>query len=218
MSQVAAFFDMDLTLIRVNSARLWVQYLWREGRLAKRDLVRSAMGLVGYKLAVVDMERLARDAVARLAGELESQMHEQVSPWYESIIRPTICEMMRATLEHHREQGHHAVLLTASSTYIAAPLARDLAFEHVIASRFEVADGRFTGNVVDPLCYGAGKVLHAEAWAREHDVDLEACWFYTDSYTDLPMIRRVGHPVVVNPDPRLLRWARQNSVKILQAS
>lgn len=215
MSDTAAFFDMDRTLIEVNSARLWVEFLWREGELRKRDLLRSAAGLVGYKLAVVDMEKLAREAVFRLSGQLETEMRARIAAWYESEIRPTISDRMRAVVEEHRTDGHRTVLLTASSPYVAEPLAEELGLDDVISSRFEVCDGRFTGKLVDPLCYGLGKVKLSEGWASERGVALEKSWFYTDSYTDLPMIERVGHPVVVNPDPRLLRWARKNGVRML---
>jgi len=74
--------------------------------------------------------------------------------------------------------------------------------------------GAFTGEL-DCLCYGSGKVVLSEAWAEEHEVDLSVSWFYSDSYTDLPMLERVGHPVVVHPDPRLSRWARQRDVEVL---
>jgi HAD superfamily hydrolase (TIGR01490 family) len=215
--EVAAFFDMDKTLIAVNSAKLWVQYMWREGDLRKRDLLRSVAGLVGYRLAMVDMQKLARDAVARLEGEPEDAMRERIEEWYATEIRPTIRDRMRQVVEDHRHQGHRLVLLTASSPYVAEPLARDLDLEHVISSRFEVSDGRFTGRLVEPLCYGDGKVHLSERWAREHAVNLDTSWFYTDSFTDVPMLERVGNPVVVDPDPRLQRWARRGGVDNLGA-
>ncbi len=80
----------------------------------------------------------------------------------------------------------------------------------MLATRLEEEAGRFTGRVVDPICYGAGKVALAETWANEHDVDLGESAFYTDSISDLPMLERVKEPVVINPDPRLrlLAWRR----------
>jgi phosphoserine phosphatase len=72
-----------------------------------------------------------------------------------------------------------------------------------------VADGRFTGRVLEPVCYGLGKVHWAERLAERAAIDLDGSYFYTDSYSDLPMLQRVGHRVVVNPDPRLRRFARK---------
>lgn len=205
---------MDKTLLSVNSARLWVEHMWQEGELSKRDLVRSAVGLLKYRLALIDMEKVALDGARRLAGTPEEVLGARIRAWYEAEIRPTIRPSMREVVERHREAGDELVLLTASSPYVALPLAEDLEMPHTLSTRFGVVDGRFTGEL-ECLCYGAGKVELSEVWAEENDVDLSASWFYSDSYTDLPMLERVGHPVVVHPDPRLGRWARQHSVEVV---
>lgn len=211
----AAFFDMDKTLLTVNSARLWVEHMWRSGELRKRDLLRSAASLVGYRFAMVDMHKIARDGAQRLAGTPEEELSLRIRAWYQAEIRSTIRDSMRAIVEDHRGSGDLLVLLTASSPYVAQPLAEDLDLPHSITTQFEVVDGHFTGQL-HALCYGPGKVEMSEAWARDHDVDLDVSWFYSDSYTDVPMLERVGHPVVVHPDPRLSRWAKRNGVEVLQ--
>jgi phosphoserine phosphatase len=78
-----------------------------------------------------------------------------------------------------------------------------------VCTYLEAEDGRLTGRIVPPVCYGPGKVVWAERFAAEHRVDLSASYFYTDSITDLPLLEQVGHPVAVNPDPRLRRLARR---------
>ena len=198
----------------MNSARLWVEHMWREGELRKRDLLRSAVGLVQYRFALVDMEKIARDGAQRLAGTPEELLRARVKAWYEAQIRTTIRPSMREAVQRHRAAGDVVVLLTASSPYVAVPLCEDLEIEHQISTRFEVVDGHFTGEL-EALCYGAGKVHLSEAWAAEAAVDLDGSWFYSDSYTDLPMLERVGNPVVVHPDPRLARWARQHQVEVV---
>jgi len=84
--------------------------------------------------------------------------------------------------------------------------------------QYEVNDGRLTGEVIKPLCYGEGKVHYAEVLAAADGIDLDGSWFYTDSFTDLPMLERVGNPRIVNPDPRLRRLARQRDWPILDWS
>lgn len=210
----AAFFDMDKTVITVNSARLWAEHLYRRGELSKRELLWSATSLLAYHFAVVDMEKVARQGLRRLRGTREDDFAADVRRWYEARIRATIRPTMREAIEQHRADGDEVVLLTASSPYAAQPLAEDLGIEHVLATRFEVRDGIFTGEL-QTLCYGAGKVTVSQAWAQEHEVDLTHCWFYSDSYTDLPMLEHVGHPVVVAPDHRLRRWAEARGVTIL---
>ena len=95
------------------------------------------------------------------------------------------------------------VLLTSSSMYESEAATEHFDLEHFLCTRYEVHDGVFTGDVVRPICYGKGKVIHAQYFAARHDLDLGQSFFYTDSFSDLPMLRRVGHPRVVNPDLRL---------------
>jgi phosphoserine phosphatase len=121
-------------------------------------------------------------------------------------------------LDAHRRACEPVVLLTSSSRY-ASELAREqFGLDDVLFQVYETAGGKFTGEPGRPLCYGPGKVEKAEAWAREHRVDLGASAFYTDSYTDLPMLERVGRPRAVAPDLRLRREARRRGWPILDWS
>ena len=101
------------------------------------------------------------------------------------------------------------MLLTSATPYVAEPLAAELAIPHVLCTRLAVENGRFSGSLLPPTCYGVGKVHHAERFAEAHGIDLAQSSFYTDSYSDLPMLQRVGRPVAVNPDRRLSRYARR---------
>ncbi len=100
--------------------------------------------------------------------------------------------------------------MTGASPYVARPLARTLGIDHVVASELEVDPaGRFTGRLVDPLCYGHGKIVRASQLADALGFALRDATFYSDSYTDLPLLEHVAEPVVVNPDPRRAREARR---------
>lgn len=214
MSDVVAFFDMDHTVIDCNSASRYARYLHKRGELQWWQLVRTAAWVVQYKLAIINAEAVTRKALNDLRGESEADMIAFCEAWFEDDIRQFITDASRAAITHHQEQGHRVVLLTAATPYVARPLSRELELDDFIATRLEVKDGHFTGDPVEPLCYGPGKIHWAEAWAEEHGADLERCYFYTDSFTDLPMLERVGHRVVVNPDPRLKRYARRNGLRI----
>ncbi len=211
-----AFFDMDETLIAVNSATLWVRYQWRKGEISTTDVVRSFGYLLGYKLAIVDVERLATEAVSRLNGRAEEDLREETLRWYAQEVQHTIIEEIRGVIARHRAQNHRCVLLTASSTYIAEALSADLELDGAISTRFAVENGVFTGALDGGVCWGQSKASRGRDWAYEHGISLEDCWFYTDSYTDLPMLEAVGNPVVVNPDPRLARWASQRKIGVLR--
>ncbi len=204
-----AFFDMDRTLLTVNSGTLWVRFLRRRSEIGRWRYLRALGWAVQYKLSVLDMETLAERLAADLEGDAEEDMVAKCVYWYRTEIRGTIAPRARAAVAEHRARGDRVLLLTSATPYIAEPLAETVGLDGVICSRLEVVDGRFTGRMVRPICYGAGKVAHAEAWAEQEGVDLAHSTFYSDSYTDLPMLERVGHPVAVNPDPRLARLARR---------
>jgi HAD superfamily hydrolase (TIGR01490 family) len=123
---------------------------------------------------------------------------------------------MAALVAAHREAGHLTVLLTSATRYLAEPLGADLGIDHFLVTELVVRDGRFTGQVIEPVCYGRGKVYWAERFAAEHGVDLTRSYFYTDSITDLPVLDRVGHPRVVHPDPRLRRLAQRRGWQVLR--
>lgn len=213
--EAAAFFDLDRTVIAVNSARLWLRQMWRDGELGTTDLIRSMGYLVGYKLALVDVEGLTRRAVERLEGLDEETMRRRVHRWYEREVRRHIVPQMVEMIEDHRRRGHPIVLLTTSSPYVSECVASELDLDDILCTRFEVGeDGQFTGRLDGPVCYGKGKVHRSERWAREHGVCLGRSYFYSDSYTDRPMLERVAHGVAVNPDPRLALWARRRGVPV----
>lgn len=208
-SRVAAFFDLDLTLITVNSGKLWVERERRMGRVSTPTMVRATIYFLLYRLGVLDMEKAMGIALSHYRGVPEEHVRDWTREWYHKEVAQHVAPGARPVIESHREQGHLLVLLTLSSPYEAKEAAAQLGLDHFLSTRYELVDGRFTGRCVEPICYGPGKVHAAEGFAAEHDVDLSRSHFYTDSISDLAMLERVGHPVAVNPDPRLRREARR---------
>lgn len=214
-ARVAAFFDLDLTLLRCNSGSRWLSFLRERGEVGAWMMLRSILWLTQYKLAILDMERLATHLIADLRGDSEPEMREKAEIFWEREVRPAISELARQALAEHREQAHVVVLLSSTTQFIAEPVAAHLGIEHILCTRLHVEGGRFLGTCERPTCYGAGKVFHAQRFAAEHDIDLQQSYFYTDSYSDLPMLQKVGGPRVVNPDRRLRRHAQRTGWPIL---
>jgi HAD superfamily hydrolase (TIGR01490 family) len=206
---IAAFFDMDKTLLRVNSGREWVTYLRGRGEISRLTTLRALAWLTQYKLSILDMETVSKRVVGEMAGQSEAELREKSREFYVARVRSHIADDGRRAIEHHRRLGHEIVLLTSSTPYVADPLAADLGIAHVLCTRLRVKDGRFDGTIIEPACYGAGKVVLAERFCAEHGLDLEGSFFYTDSFSDLPMLERVGGARVVNPDARLRLFARK---------
>jgi HAD superfamily hydrolase (TIGR01490 family) len=215
--RVAAFFDIDGTLLSVNTAPLYARYLRQHGRARRRDLVRTALYLLQYRLNLLDIDRAIERASRFIAGQREDEVAAFCEQWYREMVRAYLVPEMLRVLEEHRRAGHALALLSSSTNYLAQPLARELDVEHMLVTRLEVVDGCFTGRPITPVCYGPGKVHWATEFARRHEIDLARSFFYTDSVTDVPVLELVGNPRVVNPDRLLRRLARKRGWEIVPA-
>ncbi len=211
----AALFDMDRTLVRKETASLYVRYQRSIGEARRRDAVRVLYWVAQYTLGIIDAPEVAARAALSLRGTPELVMAARCDDWFRRYVEPHVCDLGRRAVEHHRSRGDVLAIVTGASPYAAHPLARRLGIPHVLASELEVdAEGRFTGRFVEPLCYGAGKIERARRLAEELGFDLAASTFYSDSYTDLPLLEHVREPVVVNPDLRLARVAKRRGWRI----
>lgn len=207
-ANVAAFFDVDHTLLAVNSAWLWVRHQRRVGKMPVARMLRSIAWIARYRLALLDLEAVTALAARDEAGTKVTALEAEVRAWFQAEIVRWICPEGQARVARHLHDGHVVALLSSGTRFTVAPLAERLGVEHVICTRLEERDGALTGRHVPPACAGPGKVVHAERFAAAHAIDLSRSYFYTDSYSDLPMLERVGRPHVVSPDPRLGRHAR----------
>ncbi len=209
-SRAAAFFDIDGTILSINSAASFARYMWEIGVARPRDLAFAAWFLALYRLGVLRPGDVLDRSTAGLVGKPERWLIEHATHWYERDVRSKIRGGVAAHLEAHRSAGHVPVLLSSSTCYLGNPLGDELGVAHRLVNRLVVDEqGQFTGAFAQPLCYGPGKLSHARRFADDHRVDLAASYFYTDSVTDLSVLEQIGHPRVVDPDPRLAREARR---------
>jgi HAD superfamily hydrolase (TIGR01490 family) len=211
----AAFFDLDGTLVGINTGALWMREERRAGRLSAAQVALGALYMAAYKFRAVDMERAMVRALVTIRGEREEIVRQRTHDWWRAKVVPWIAPGAAPAVEAHRAKGRLLVLLTSSSPYASEMAVRHFGLDAFLCTSFEVRDGRFTGDVVRPVCYGEGKIAHAERFAAERDVSLDESFFYTDSITDLPMLARVGNPRAVNPDLRLRRAARHRGWPVL---
>jgi len=206
----AAFFDLDRTLIAFNSGMRYARWEHRNKRLSTLQLAQSGVWMALYHLSLIDMTKAFERAVAFYRGQSAAVIDERTRAWFASEIEAHILPAARAAIAEHRAAGRPIVLLSSTSSWMATVVSERWGFDAWLANVFpHDARGLLTGEVVKPLCYGPGKVEHARRWAEAHRVDLRESWFYSDSHSDVPMLAAVGHPVVVNPDPRLRGVARR---------
>ena len=211
-----AFFDLDRTLIAKNSASLWVRSELRNGQISTWEAMRAGAWLLRYRMGFADMEDAVRRAISSLEGKEEGPIKARTYAFYDQEVHSLYRPGAHAVLRQHRRAGDELVLLTSSSSYMSEKVSQALDLDGYLCTSFEVsATGHYTGKPVEPLCYGEGKVKHAIAYAQKRGVSLDDCSFYTDSTADLAMLKAVGQPVVVNPDPRLMREAKAQGWEIV---
>ena len=211
----AALFDMDRTLLRVETISLYVKHQRKLGEATWVDAVKAAYWLLEYTFGILDAPRVAEKVLVALAGMPETVLAARCDDWFTHDVEKHITDEGRLAVRRHKEAGDICAIVTAASPYAARPLARILGIDHVVSTVFEVDEkGLFTGRVEAPLCLGEGKVTRAGALGARLGFALEEAIFYTDSVQDLPLVERVGEPVCVNPDVRLGRIARKRGYRV----
>jgi HAD superfamily hydrolase (TIGR01490 family) len=217
VGSVAAFFDLDRTLLSMNSGLAWARYELRHGNISRLQLVRAGLWTLLYRLSFADIEQVYRTATRHYRGVPGVEIERRTREWFGREIAGYLRQAAARSLQDHRERGHPLVLLTSSSQYEAAAAAETFGLDHWLANHLPLDEkGCLCGTYAEPLCAGPGKVVWAERFADEQGVDLDHSFFYTDSFSDLPMLERVGEPRVVDPDPRLRREARRRGWPVLE--
>jgi len=209
-SNIGAFFDLDRTLIKGFSAREFVQSRLLSGKMTTREVVAQFAGVLVYAGGQGNFAGLAAMSAQGVKGVDEKVFLQVGEEVYQKHLASEIYPESRAMVAAHMAKGHTVAIISAATPYQVVPIARDLMIEHVMCTRMEVEDGKFTGNIVEPACWGEGKSHAARELAKKHHLDLAKSYFYTDSADDLPLLEIVGHPRPMNPDTKLTAIAFQN--------
>ncbi|HDH03670.1 MAG TPA: HAD-IB family hydrolase [Actinobacteria bacterium] len=208
----AAFFDLDKTVIAKSSTLAFSRPLYKAGFLNRRALVKAGIAQVVYMMVGADHDQLerVRDQMMELTKGWEAaQIRTLVRETVDEVVAPLVFAEALAIMDDHRRNGLRVVIISASPEEVVMPLARYLGVDHVIATRSTIdADGRYTGDM-EFYAYGPGKADAINDLALKWDLDLSACYAYSDSATDIPMMEVVGHPVAVNPDKELREIAEE---------
>jgi HAD superfamily hydrolase (TIGR01490 family) len=214
---VAAFFDLDKTIISKSSTLAFGPSFYRYGLISRGDAMRSALAQALFRFAGADHSRMEkiRDHVSQLCrGWPADRVGEIVTRHLEDLIVPLVYAEARALLLEHRGAGQDVIIVSTSGQEMVGPIGALLGAASVIATRMEITEGRYTGNF-EFYAYGEAKAARVRELAAERGYLLPDCYAYSDSVTDLPMLEVVGHPRVVNPDRALRKIAEQRGWPIL---
>lgn len=212
-----ALFDLDHTLIPFDSGLAWTRFLVARGVLPPDAEDRHLGYCREYVAGTLDIHAMHRASVAPL-GRFTP---DELAAWalgFEAAMAPLLPPARQAWVARHRDAGDLCALVTATTRFVAEPLARGFGLEHVVATEAQVVDGRLTGEIDGRPCYRHGKLARVVAWLERRGTALaafDATWFHSDSISDLPLLEAVSHPVAVCPDGRLRAVARERGWPVL---
>jgi HAD superfamily hydrolase (TIGR01490 family) len=218
--QVAAFFDLDKTIIARSSTFAFSRQFYRGGLISRRAALRGAYAQLLSLPGGTDADQIERMRVRLTTlcrGWDVRQVRSIVEETLHDIVDPLVYSEAARLIEEHRARGHDVVIVSASGAEIVAPIAAMLGATHCAATRMTVADGRYTGGI-DFYCYGENKAVAIRELARANGYDLTLCHAYSDSITDLPMLAAVGRPAAVNPNRAFRRLAVERGWPVLSFS
>lgn len=215
-----ALFDLDHTLLPLDSDYQWADFLARTGRAGDPDQARARNEDL---MRQYDEGRLsALEACEFMLGLLARHDPVDLAAWHEQymaeVIRPALTPQAVALVRNHLVAGDLVAIVSATNTYVTAPIARAFGVQHLLGTIPEVAAGRYTGQVQGTPCFREGKITHVNAWLDGMGLSLdqfEQSWFYSDSMNDVPLMSLVTTPVATNPSPTLRAWAQQHQWQII---
>ena len=212
-----ALFDLDNTLLAGDSDFEWAQFLIDRGVLDREVYeARNQAFYDQYKAGTLDIREFLDFQLKPLSRHPRPVLDAWHGEYMKERILPMIRDSARALVDKHR--GELRVIITATNSFVTAPIARAFGIEHLIATEPEVRDGAFTGGVSGTPCFREGKVERLEAWLAGRGESLKnvlKSTFYSDSHNDLPLLEQVGHPVAVDPDAALRAHAEARGWPII---
>jgi len=211
-----AIFDLDNTLLGGDSDYLWGQFLGENGYVdAESHQKENDRYYDDYKKGDLDINAFLEFQFQPLA---ENDM-DTLLAWRERFLNVKIWPAMLPKaidlIEDHRNMGHKLLIITATNSFITAPIAQLFNVDDLIASEPEMLDGKYTGILSGTPSYAEGKVIRYEQWLEENNITPGTSWFYSDSHNDIPLLNRVTHPIAVDPDDVLKAEAEKRGWPVM---
>jgi HAD superfamily hydrolase (TIGR01490 family) len=209
--RTAAFFDLDKTIIAKSSVLAFGRPFYHGGLINRRAVLRSAYAQFVFALAGADedlIERMRAYLTRMCKGWDVSQVRDIVAETLHEIIDPIVYDEAVELIALHKAAGRDVVIVSSSGEEVVTPIGEMLGADSVVATRMVVEDGRYTGEIAF-YAYGTEKAAAIRELAEQRGYDLESCYAYSDSGTDVPMLEVVGLPFAVNPDRSLRRVAAE---------
>ncbi|GAA4386838.1 HAD family hydrolase [Tsukamurella soli] len=218
--RVAAFFDLDKTIIAKSSTMAFSRPFFEQGLINRRAVLKSSYAQFLVLLTAADNDQMTRmrDHLTQMcAGWNVDQVRSIVRETLHDIVDPLVFSEAADLIAGHHARGHDVVVVSASGEEMVHPIGDMLGADYAIGTTMAVADGKYTGDL-DFYCFGDNKVVAMQKLAETNGYDLTQCFAYSDSITDVPMLAAVGHPTAVNPDRGLRREAGEQGWPVVSFS
>lgn len=219
-SQRLALFDLDHTLLPLDSDHQWAEFLAKSGRAGDPVLALARNEDLMNRYNAGDLT--AEQAAEFMLGLLAAHSPHLLAAWHEEymqqVIRPAMTAQALAIVQKHLAAGDLCAMVTATNSFVTAPIARAFGVQTLIATEPEYLAGRYTGKIHGTPSFKQGKVLRVDAWLKTLNLslkDFDESYFYSDSMNDLPLLEAVTHPIVTNPSPSLLNVAQERNWPVL---
>ncbi len=206
-SHIAAFFDLDRTLLAGFSAAHFIREDVLAGRMSAKHFAQTLLAATLFQLRQIGFSGFVGSTLERLRGLTEDELATHAEHMFIEHLAADVYPEARALVQAHRRKGHTVAVVSSATRFQIDPLARDFGIEHVLCTELEVQNGKLTGRVIEPTCYGEGKATAARRFGIPRAIDFEQSYFYTDSEEDLPLLEIVGNPRPTNPSARLAEIA-----------
>ncbi len=217
-----ALFDLDNTLLSGDSDYEWTRFLLNKGVLEQAAFERrNNEFLVQYQEGTLDIHEFLDFQFAPLARNARADLDQWRDEFVEHVAAPMIGQKAKALVDRHLEQGDLCAIVTATNSFVTAPIGRLLGIPHLIGTVAAQENGRFTGKPRGLPSFREGKITRVEDWLESIGLwwgSFSETWFYSDSFNDLPLMKMVSNPVAVNPDDTLRSHADQAGWQVLHLS
>jgi len=207
------FFDMDYTILENDCDVLWKYFLVDQGITPQEHKERALYYLELHQNGKLPIEEFIQFQMKEFTGKTPIKMRELSDQHFELYVQKYIYQLAKNEIEKINQSGAATVLLTGTNEVIAAPVAEKVGFTDLIATKLEIKDGAYTGNVDGDLLIRESKLKLAIEYCREKGSDISDAAFYADSINDVFLLKQVGQAIVVNPNDQLLEIAQKNNWK-----
>jgi len=211
-----AIFDLDNTLIGGDSDFLWGEFIGEEGIVdASVYRKKNEYFYQQYDLGTLDIYAWLNFCLEPLTRYSMTELQEFHHRFMIQKIEPILLDKAQNCINQHKERGDTVLVMTASTSFVTAPIVKKYGINHLLATEPEIKEGRYTGGVSGIPCFQAGKIDKLMPWLQKNEETLTGSTFYSDSHNDLPLLELVDNPVAVNADKILTKIAEKKGWEIL---